>query len=60
VVEMIYKRFYDIFNPAAIMVAAMYTRRGGIDINPIRASHSDLLDETLISSKLLAAKTLRQ
>jgi len=60
VVEMIYKRFHDIFNPATLMVAAMYTRRGGIDINPIRASHSDLLDETLISSKLLAAKTLRQ
>lgn len=60
VVEMIYKRFHTIFEPATLMVAAMYTRRGGIDINPIRASHPDLLDETLISSKLMAAKTLRQ
>lgn len=60
VVEMIYKRFLTIFEPATLMVAAMYTRRGGIDINPIRASHPDLLDETLISPKLMAAKTLRQ
>jgi len=59
-VEMIYKRFHDIFNPVSLMVAAMYTRRGGIDINPVRASHPALLDETLISSKLMAAKTLRQ
>jgi len=60
VVEMIYKRFQDIFSPVKLMIAAMYTRRGGIDINPIRASHSELLDETLISSKVMAAKTLRQ
>lgn len=60
VVEMIYKRFHDIFNPSSLMVAAMYTRRGGIDINPIRASHTDLLDSILINPTLLAAKTLRQ
>jgi len=60
VVEMIYKRFHDIFIPDTLMVAAMYTRRGGIDINPIRASHPDLLDETLMSSKLMVAKTMRQ
>lgn len=60
VVEMIYKRFYDYFQPDKLMVAAMYTRRGGIDINPIRASHVELLDETLISSKLRVEKTLRQ
>ena len=60
VVEMIYKRFWDIFEPEKLMVAAMYTRRGGIDINPIRASHRDLIDQTLISTKLMVAKTLRQ
>lgn len=41
VVEMIYKRFDDFFMPNRLVVAAMYTRRGGIDINPIRASHKD-------------------
>lgn len=60
VVEMIYKRFMDILKPEKLMVAAMYTRRGGIDINPIRASHPELLDETLVSSKLRVEKTLRQ
>jgi len=60
VVEMIYKRFHDIFNPASLMVAAMYTRRGGIDINPIRASHPGLMVSPLISTEMMAAKTLRQ
>jgi len=60
VVEMIYKRFYDIFDPSQLMVAAMYTRRGGIDINPIRASHPALLDAVLLSTSYRLAKTLRQ
>lgn len=60
VVEMIYKRFYDIFEPEKLMVAALYTRRGGIDINPIRASHFELIDEALINMKVRMEKTLRQ
>jgi 7-cyano-7-deazaguanine reductase len=60
VVEMIYKRFFDIFKPEKLMVAAMYTRRGGIDINPIRASHIELLDEAFLNSTKRLAKTLRQ
>lgn len=60
VVEMIYKRFMDVFEPEKLMVAAMYTRRGGIDINPIRASHAELLDEAFLSSQFRLAKTLRQ
>ncbi|MBV5283345.1 MAG: NADPH-dependent 7-cyano-7-deazaguanine reductase QueF [Paludibacter sp.] len=60
VVEMIYKRFSAIFNPEKLMVAAMYTRRGGIDINPIRASHLELLDTVLISPEVRVDKTLRQ
>ncbi|ADQ79482.1 GTP cyclohydrolase I/Nitrile oxidoreductase [Paludibacter propionicigenes WB4] len=60
VVEMIYKRFWDIFAPESLMVAAMYTRRGGIDINPIRASHSGLIDKILVDGGLMTAKTWRQ
>jgi 7-cyano-7-deazaguanine reductase len=60
VVEMIYKRFYDIFEPEKLMVAAMYTRRGGIDINPIRASHIELVDEAFLNTTHRLAKTLRQ
>lgn len=60
VVEMIYKRFYDHFEPEKLMVSAMYTRRGGIDINPIRASHAGMIDEWLVSAAYMAGKTLRQ
>lgn len=60
VVEMIYKRFYDAFECEKLMVAAMYTRRGGIDINPIRTSHEDWLDGAFISTRYRLAKTWRQ
>ena len=60
VVEMIYKRFYDIFSPKKLMVAAMYTRRGGIDINPLRASHVEMIDEAFVSRECRLGKTLRQ
>jgi Uncharacterized protein conserved in bacteria len=60
VVEMIYKRFYDIFQPEKLVVGAMYTRRGGIDINPVRVSHAELLDAAFLSTTHRLAKTLRQ
>jgi 7-cyano-7-deazaguanine reductase len=34
--EMIFKRIYDLLNPSTLIVACLYTRRGGLDINPIR------------------------
>lgn len=60
VVEMIYKRLNDIFKPDKLMVAAMYTRRGGIDINPVRVSHSELIDEAFLSTTSRLGKTMRQ
>lgn len=62
VVEMIYKRLWDKFSPSQLLVAAKYTRRGGIDINPIRVSNSDLLSLTssLVYCHELSHKTLRQ
>jgi len=37
--EMIYKRLFDILdNDDELFICALYTRRGGIDINPIRYS----------------------
>ncbi|HEY6914569.1 MAG TPA: NADPH-dependent 7-cyano-7-deazaguanine reductase QueF [Paludibacter sp.] len=60
VVEMIYKRLQDIFKPEELLVAAMYTRRGGIDINPVRASHAGLIDDAFLSTTSRLAKTLRQ
>jgi len=60
VVEMIFKRLTDRFTPARLMVAAMYTRRGGIDINPIRTSHKSLIDKAFLSKNSLLSKTGRQ
>lgn len=43
--ECIYKRLHSKFNPEELFVACLYTRRGGIDINPVRASSSYLMIE---------------
>lgn len=60
VVEMIFKRFMDAFSPSEMMVAAMYTRRGGIDINPIRMTHSHLMEKAFEDTSVRLGKTLRQ
>lgn len=60
VVEMIYKRFWDTFKPSRLTVAAMYTRRGGIDINPIRCSCEADIEEAFVSLDKRLGKTLRQ
>ncbi len=59
VVEMIFKRILDTFEPEELMVGAQYTRRGGIDINPFRATHSKLLPDLDVDSWLLK-KNYRQ
>ena len=41
--ECIYKRLHDAFEPSELFVMCLYARRGGIDINPVRASSIDLL-----------------
>lgn len=60
IVEMVYKHFYDKFQPSELMVCALYTRRGGIDINPCRASHNHLIPSTFTRSKERIKKTLMQ
>jgi 7-cyano-7-deazaguanine reductase len=39
----VYTRLLDKFVPDELVVACLYTRRGGIDINPIRATSSYLV-----------------
>ena len=58
--EMIYAHLTEAFAPEVLMVACLYTRRGGIDINPIRASHSMLIPEFFVNPNFRIAKTLRQ
>ena len=43
IAECIYKRLYDLLEPEELFVACLYTRRGGIDINPVRATSNQVL-----------------
>lgn len=43
IAECIYKRMWDLLQPEELFVACLYTRRGGIDINPVRASDDKVL-----------------
>ena len=58
--ETIYKRLYDVYLPDELCVTCLYARRGGIDINPVRASDSKLINQDLINASVLHAKTLKQ
>jgi 7-cyano-7-deazaguanine reductase len=60
--ECIYKRLFDILQPDDLFVTCLYTRRGGIDINPVRASHYHVMHkfaDALVSS-WPCTKTSRQ
>lgn len=43
IAECIYKRLYDLLNPRELLVTCLYSRRGGIDINPVRATSNTVL-----------------
>jgi len=61
--ECVYKRLLDKFEPDELFVACLYTRRGGIDINPVRANNKTLLDRfasNLGDVQVPCSKTLRQ
>ncbi len=61
--ECIYKRLHDKFDPEELFVACLYTRRGGIDINPVRASNQTLIDnfaKNLVTANKYVQKLWRQ
>lgn len=58
--EAIYKRLQDAFQPEELLVFCFYVRRGGIDINPIRASNINLIDNDMIDPYLPFIRTGRQ
>ncbi|NPA37553.1 MAG: NADPH-dependent 7-cyano-7-deazaguanine reductase QueF [Chlorobi bacterium] len=60
VCEMIYKRLFDKYQPDELAVICIYTRRGGIDITPVRVSHKHLMPEHLTNVNVLSKKLLRQ
>lgn len=43
--EAVYKRLLDTYEPTALLVCCLYSRRGGIDINPYRYFGMDIDDE---------------
>ncbi len=47
--EIIYNDLFKLLNPRKLLVMCQYTRRGGLDINPIRFTHTDLLPIDLIN-----------
>ncbi len=58
--ETIFTRLNNTFEPRSLMVACLYVRRGGWDINPIRTTHEYLIDEFFWDHKVPWIKTLRQ
>jgi len=58
--EMIFAHLTERFKPEQLMVSCLYTRRGGIDINPIRATHTMLIPEFFTNPNYTIRKTLRQ
>lgn len=57
--EMIYKRIAEKINPEELFVACLYTRRGGIDINPMRANNEEVFNR-IVNETGLMKKTMRQ
>jgi len=61
--ECIYKRLQDAFEPSELLVMCLYARRGGIDINPVRASSNDLIErfaKPLVDPEVIHIKTSKQ
>ena len=62
-VEMIYKRLHDLLDENdELLVCALYTRRGGIDINPVRYSKNCTIKdyEDLANIKIFAKSGIKQ
>lgn len=60
IVECLYIRLLENFNPDELMVTALYTRRGGIDICPVRATSEDLYPTVLGDISKIDRKDYRQ
>ena len=58
--EAIYKTLMDRFNPESLMVACNYTRRGGWDINPVRASNIQNIPAEWKTTENMLKKTIKQ
>lgn len=57
--EMVYHRLMERYQPRKLMVACLYTRRGGIDICPIRSTSMRLIPRAFQDVQRLARRTTR-
>jgi len=62
ILECVFKRLYDALPSAKIVVGALYTRRGGIDINPIRSNSIEMLKyfDEYLNINNISFKTINQ
>ena len=60
IAEMMFKRFYEKIKPGNLTIACVYTRRGGIDITPIRSNNLPGEFDALIDPAILVEKIFRQ
>lgn len=60
VTEQIYNNLYRMFNPEFLALSLRFTRRGGLDINPVRATDLKYLDYDFLDCKTLCTRTLNQ
>ena len=60
VTEMVFQHFMKVYEPQELMIACLYTRRGGIDLNPVRSTFPSLIPHVLRTSEIRLSKTLRQ
>jgi len=58
--EMVFTHLMQAYKPNELMVSCLYTRRGGLDINPIRATSQEMIPTAFFSESVRLKKTLRQ
>lgn len=58
--ELIYKRLIDFYDPDELQVCCLYTRRGGIDINPVRSKNAHYRLLNLVQADRLTQRGFRQ
>lgn len=58
--EMIFTRLLNIYNPSELTVSCFYTRRGGIDINPVRSMKKNEIPKHLTNHEVLTKMEFRQ
>lgn len=58
--EMVYVRLLEKYEPDELTVSCLYTRRGGIDINPIRSTSPNLYPKNLSDHTIFSGSAFRQ